>query len=235
MRGRGGGAIGRNTRGGGGGGGSGSFRGGFTRGGGAPRHENSNFYRGGSGREFGNQSGAMDEPIADENSELALSGGAPNPDFVEAAAYDAENKNGGQCGDNVDSEAKLGGGEETGENANTSRTSNDDNLRDIGTWSNEHAASKRKPMPGGPNQQQQSQKQPQQAGHRYNSKVINNSGNVNTGSVGGGANGAVTSPQANTKSGEDWENEEEWQGDLTKTQIFTASTQKKEASAADAK
>lgn len=90
----------------------------------------------------------------------------------------------------------------------TGRPTKDDNLRDIGTWSNEQAdknssnRSSSSHKPAHFNQQQQ----PAPNNRRFNPKT-----------------GAV-----NMKQNDDWENEEEWQGDLTQTQIFTASTQKKE-------
>ena len=76
----------------------------------------------------------------------------------------------------------------------TAKTSNSDNLRDIGTWTNEQAD---------------------------RNKSHNRQQRFNANKQSGGAMNA-------NKSVEDWENEEEWQGDLTKTQIFTSSNQKKD-------
>lgn len=77
-----------------------------------------------------------------------------------------------------------------------------DNLRDIGTWSNEQA-----------NKQQQQQ---QRGGNRaaFNNRYSNT---VSDG-------GAKTATQGGNANAEEWENEEEWQGDLTQTQIFTSSS-----------
>ena len=60
---------------------------------------------------------------------------------------------------------------------------------------------------------------PAQGHNRFNNKNSSAGNNAPTSNVGGKGGAA---------SQEDWENEEEWQGDLTKTQIFTASAQKKE-------
>ncbi len=79
---------------------------------------------------------------------------------------------------------------------------NQSNLRDIGTWSNEQAAS------NGRNNRNRSLNQNRNQTHSAN---------------------RFSSNKANDKSkDEDWENDEEWQGDLTQTQIFTPSSQKKE-------
>lgn len=71
----------------------------------------------------------------------------------------------------------------------TSGTTRNDNMRDIGTWSNEQISSDKKQFA---------------AGNRKN----------------------LGPNQGNKK--DEWDNEEEWQGDLSQTQIFTASAQKKE-------
>jgi hypothetical protein len=105
-----------------------------------------------------------------------------------------------------------------------------DNLRDIGTWSNDQANSG--------------------AGHHQ--KGSSSSGRIgtrgyNNAAVGPGAAAATTKSAHSTgsvtqsknvwknrkNSTEEWDNDEEWQGDLTKTQIFTASNQKKDANAAN--
>lgn len=80
-------------------------------------------------------------------------------------------------------------------------------MRDIGTWSNEQAApepNSNKRRPNNSNQRQQS------ANSRFpNTKSFSN---PNSESV---------------KQNDNEENDEEWQGDLTQTQIFTASNQVK--------
>ena len=82
--------------------------------------------------------------------------------------------------------------------------SHEDSLRDIGTWSNEQAA------------------------HRNNRRNFNNNNNRYTNKT-----FPHTGPQPNEEVklvNEDLENDEEWQGDLNQTQIFTPTVQKKEES-----
>lgn len=83
----------------------------------------------------------------------------------------------------------------------------ENSLRDIGTWSNEQAA----PEPNSNKKRSNNSNQRQQpANNRFpNTKSFNN---PNTEGV---------------KLNDNEENEEEWQGDLTQTQIFTASNQVK--------
>lgn len=92
----------------------------------------------------------------------------------------------------------------------------ENNLRDIGTWSNEQAA----PEPNNGNRRSNKSNyignvnengRPQDATARF----INNNKNSN----------ALNND--NLKLNEDGENDEEWQGDLSHTQIFTASSQTK--------
>lgn len=83
-----------------------------------------------------------------------------------------------------------------------------DSLRDIGTWSNEQATSEsnnRRSYKSNNRQQQQ-----------------NNNRHLNKKNLNGQNNEYL-------KQNEDLDNDEEWQGDLTKTQIFTASNQNKQA------
>lgn len=84
----------------------------------------------------------------------------------------------------------------------------DDSLRDIGTWSNEQASDKA-------------------SGSNFpNKKALHYNRQFNNRYQGpGGGQGAPNNKNANI---EDYDNDEEWQGDLTKTQIFTASAQKKD-------
>jgi hypothetical protein len=80
------------------------------------------------------------------------------------------------------------------------------NMRDIGTWNNK------------------------QMNNRFQNKPHNRHMNNNNSN-----NGRKTFPNtqndcSNPAKEEEWENDEEWQGDLTQTQIFTPSVQKKEES-----
>lgn len=95
-----------------------------------------------------------------------------------------------------------------------------DNMRDIGTWSNEQAeanksrrafaaAAAARAGAGG------------QGGQFNNTNRYANSVKSSSGAA---ANNNSTN---NTAAAEEWENEEEWQGDLTKTQIFTSSSVQK--------
>lgn len=85
--------------------------------------------------------------------------------------------------------------------ANKVKSNGSDNLRDIGTW-NTDQSNKRRSSNNRFNNRDKS-----------NNKFNNSNNNTN-------ANGNV----------EDWENEDEWQGDLTQTQIFTSSVQKRDQS-----
>lgn len=71
-----------------------------------------------------------------------------------------------------------------------------DNMRDIGTWSNEQAAQRGHPQRGNTRFAQQQ--------------------------------------QTKSAAADEWENDEEWQGDLTKTQIFTSSQAAKRSDGAQA-
>ena len=74
-------------------------------------------------------------------------------------------------------------------------------MRDIGTWSNEQAA----PEPNSNKRRTNNSNQRQQQGaNRFSNNKSTNEG---------------------MKQIDNEENEEEWQGDLTQTQIFTASNQ----------
>lgn len=80
-----------------------------------------------------------------------------------------------------------------------------DSLRDIGTWSNEQATSESN----------------NRRGNKSGNRQQNNNRNSNKKNMNGQDNEF-------SKQNEDLENDEEWQGDLTKTQIFTASSQSKQ-------
>ena len=80
-----------------------------------------------------------------------------------------------------------------------------DSLRDIGTWSNEQATSESN----------------NRRGNKSGNRQQNNNRNSNKKNMNGQDNEFP-------KQNEDLENDEEWQGDLTKTQIFTASSQSKQ-------
>lgn len=88
-----------------------------------------------------------------------------------------------------------------------------DNLRDIGTWSNEQASNDPNRNKRGPH------------GNRAGPGGINNryASTVSSGQPAGGKTTSTTTPVVGNNA-EEWENEEEWQGDLTQTQIFTSSS-----------
>jgi len=104
------------------------------------------------------------------------------------------------------------------------RGSREDNLKDIGTWSNEQAdknSSNRSSSSHKSNHFVNASNNNRQ-NNRYNNNT-NNNHNTNAKNGGSGVN--------SLRQNDDWENDEEWQGDLTQTQIFTASAQKKENNA----
>ena len=83
-----------------------------------------------------------------------------------------------------------------------------DNLRDIGTWSNEQADHRQQQLP-------QRHRNYNRNNNTSNHRVNNNNNNLNS--------------NMNKNGNEEFENDEEWQGDLTQTQIFiSSSAQKKE-------
>lgn len=96
------------------------------------------------------------------------------------------------------------------------RSSKDDNLRDIGTWTNEQA--------------DKNSSNRSSSSHNKPTNFSNNNNNINSTTNSNRQNNRFNNNKGvnNLRQSDDWENEEEWQGDLTQTQIFTASAQKKD-------
>ena len=94
------------------------------------------------------------------------------------------------------------------------RRSREDNLKDIGTCSNEQADK------NSSNCSSSSHNKPNHFINPNNKNRQNNLYNNNNNSNAKNGSGAVN------RQNDDSENDEEWQGNLTKTQIFTANAQK---------
>ena len=102
--------------------------------------------------------------------------------------------------------ANVGASEVTETKLNEQATkSHEDSLRDIGTWSNEQAAHRN------------NRRQNNFNNNRYTNKPFPHTG-------------PQPNPNEEVKLNDDLENDEEWQGDLNQTQIFTPTVQKKEES-----
>ena len=111
-----------------------------------------------------------------------------------------------------------------------------DNLRDIGTWSNEQAASEKNGTvesgTGAGTGVGAHRPGPSYAGSVANRIAANSSraAHAKPAAPGQQQSGAPAPTRAKN-SAEEWD-QEEWQGDLSQTQIFTASSQKKDATGA---